>query len=67
MTPIERTHEGALIFLACGCAVFRLRSHPTGTAFLVKIWKTCDEHSTESQHFWSIPKGELVSSYQRAS
>ena len=44
MIPIEQTSDGMLVFLKCGCAALRGRSHPTGAAVLVLITQPCDEH-----------------------
>jgi hypothetical protein len=64
MTPIEQAHDWTLLFLECGCAGYRLRSHPTGAAFLVKVYQPCVEHRSETTSMWSIPKGELVSPFR---
>ena len=70
MTPIEQTSDGMLVFLKCGCAALRGRSHPTGAAVLVQITQPCDEHigydeNTGGVRIRSVPKGHLVSPYVR--
>ena len=70
MTPIEQTSDGMLVFLNCGCAALRWRSHPTGAAVLVQITQACDEHIGYDENIGgvpirSVPKGHLVSPYVR--
>jgi hypothetical protein len=70
MMPIEQTSSGMLVFLKCGCAAFRQRTHPTGAAALVLITQPCDEHLGHDEHvdgirLRSIRRGELVSPFVR--
>ena len=70
MTPIEQTSDGMLVFLNCGCAAVRGRSHPTGAAVLVHVTQPCEEHLGYDENIGgvrirSVPKGHLVSPYVR--
>jgi hypothetical protein len=65
MTPIERTSDGTVIFLNCGCAAWRILPHPTGAAVAVRIIQGCKAHATDPAGFRSIPKGELVYPFTR--
>jgi hypothetical protein len=65
MIPIEQISQGTLVFLKCGCAAIRLRTHPTGTAAAVAIQQSCDEHTTAGTRLRFVLKGELVSPYVR--
>ena len=65
MTPIEQTRDGTVMFLNCGCSVWRLLAHPTGAAVAVAVVRACDAHAADPARFRSIKKGELVSPFTR--
>ena len=65
MIPIEQTSQGIVVFLKCGCAAIRLRTHPTGEAAAVSVQRPCDEHALAGSKLRFVPKGELVSPYVR--
>jgi hypothetical protein len=65
MMAIEKTPHGSFVFLTCGCGATRLREHPTGAAFLVKIQKACASHVAEKERIRAVLRGELVSPFTR--
>jgi hypothetical protein len=65
MIPIQQTSQGMVVFLECGCAALRHRTHPTGAAALVEIIRPCDVHVTEPERFRALLKDQRVTPFVR--
>lgn len=65
MVPIERTSQGIVLFLDCGCAAVRGLTHPTGGAALVQIITPCEAHTERAERVRVVLKGEMVSPFVR--